>query len=63
MEMILKNGFSEMNQKEIQEIEGGSGILIPIENFLINRLIYTNANYQYHNIYKPINGSNDIVCC
>lgn len=45
MGLTMTNGFYEMNEMEMQEVDGG-GIFTIIENFLTNRLVYTNAKIQ-----------------
>lgn len=45
MELTKTNGFCEMNEMEMQEVDGG-GIFTVIENFLTNRLVYSNAKIQ-----------------
>lgn len=45
MELTKTNGFCEMNEVEMQEVDGG-GIFTMIENFLTNKLVYTNAKLQ-----------------
>ncbi len=39
MEMILKNGFCEMEQNEMLEVEGGVFPLVPVV-FLLSYAIY-----------------------
>jgi hypothetical protein len=57
MEMVLNNGFCEMSLNEMEMVEGGgfwSTVVDGVSNFLVNRLIWTNAKIMYENFYVPI---------
>lgn len=61
MEMVLNNGFCEMTM-----VEGGgfwSTVIEGVSNFLVNRIVWTNAKNMFDNFYVPIYpaGSSPVV--
>ena len=63
---LKMNGFSEIDMNEAMEIDGGMfGVMPPVVNqvlphvnqFLANRLVWTNAKNMYENIIPPLFGN------